>query len=281
MCRWMAWHGQPVLMEELLYKTKHGLIDQSLHSEMGAETTNGDGNGVGWYGSGEGPGIYRSISPGWADANLRHVAAHVETPLFLAHVRASSGTAVQQSNCHPFCHGRWLFVHNGLVNGFHAVRRDLTLALDAQSVGEIEGSADSEVLFHLALGFGLEHDPLGALEQAVGFVEQTLRDNDIAPALQASIGVSDGEHLWAVRYSSEGNSRTLFRSENVETIKHLHADDERIARLRDGDRLVVSEPFSELPGDWHEIPEATALTVAPGGHWETRTFAPRAPAAAS
>ena len=188
---------------------------------------------------------------------------------------------MQQSNCHPFSHGRWLFVHNGLINDFHAVRRQLMLALDAQSVGEIEGSADSEVLFHLALGFGLEDDPVGALEQAVGFVEQTLRENGIAPALQASIGVSDGEHLWAVRYSSEGNSRTLFRSANVETIKHLHADDERIARLRDGDRLVVSEPFSDLPGDWHEIPEATALTVGPGGHWETRTFAPRAPAAAS
>jgi predicted glutamine amidotransferase len=281
MCRWMAWHGQPIVMEELLFETKHSLIDQSLHSRLGAEPTNGDGNGVGWYGSGQGPGVYRSISPGWADPNLRHLAAHIESPLFLAHVRASSGTAVQQSNCHPFSHGRWLFVHNGLVNGFHGVRRDLMLALDAQSVGEIEGSADSEVLFHLALGFGLEDDPVGALELAVGFVEQTLRDNGIAPAVQASMGVSDGERLWAVRYSSEGNSRTLFRSENVETIKHLHADDERIARLRDGDRLVVSEPFSDLPGDWHEIPEATALTVAPGGHWETRAFAPRAPAAGS
>ena len=112
----------------------------------------------------------------------------------------------------------------------------------------------------------------------MGFVEQTLRQNGIAPALQASIGVSDGEHLWAVRYSTEGKSRTLFRSANVETIKHLHADDERIARLRDSDRIVVSEPFSELRGDWDEIPEATALTVGPGGHWDTRSFSPRAPA---
>jgi predicted glutamine amidotransferase len=277
MCRWMAWHGQPLLMEELLFKAKHSLIDQSLHSRLGAETTNGDGNGVGWYGGGDGPGVYRSTSPGWADANLRHLAGHIETPLFLAHVRASSGTAVQQSNCHPFPHGRWLFVHNGLVNEFHAVRRDLMLALDAQSVGEIEGSADSEIVFHLALGMGLEDDPIGALEGAVGFVERTLRDKGITPALQASIGVSDGKHLWAVRYSTEGKSRTLYRSRNVETIKHLHPDDERLARLQEGDRIVVSEPISELPGDWHEIPEATALTIAPGGAWETRPFAPRAP----
>ena len=115
MCRWMAWSGQPMLMDEFLFKTKHGLVDQSLHSRMGAETTNGDGFGVGWYGAGDGPAYYHSISPAWGDENLRELAAHVETRLFLAHVRATSGTAVQQTNCHPFRHGRWLFVHNGVL----------------------------------------------------------------------------------------------------------------------------------------------------------------------
>ena len=56
MCRWMAWSGQPVIIEELLFEPVHGLIDQSLHSRMGAETTNGDGFGLGWYGAGAGPG---------------------------------------------------------------------------------------------------------------------------------------------------------------------------------------------------------------------------------
>src|SRR3954465_13049907 len=91
MCRWMAWHGQPVILEELLFNSPHGLIDQSLHSRMGAETTNGDGFGVGWYGTGEGPGVFHSVSPAWGNANLRELAAHIESPLFLAHVRATSG----------------------------------------------------------------------------------------------------------------------------------------------------------------------------------------------
>ena len=77
MCRWMAWHGQPVLIEELLFKTHHGIVDQSLHSRMGAEPTNGDGFGVGWYGAGEGPGVYHSVAPAWGDANLRELAGHV------------------------------------------------------------------------------------------------------------------------------------------------------------------------------------------------------------
>ena len=66
MCRWMAWFGQPVLIDELLFKSQHGIVDQSLHSRMGAEPTNGDGFGLGWYGTGEGPAVYRSVSPAWS-----------------------------------------------------------------------------------------------------------------------------------------------------------------------------------------------------------------------
>jgi predicted glutamine amidotransferase len=130
MCRWMAWHGQPVLIEELLFKTQHGIVDQSLHSRMGAEPTNGDGFGVGWYGAGEGPGVYHSVAPAWGDANLRELAGHVASPLFLVHVRAAIGSPIQQTNCHPFRHGRWLFVHNGYVGDFHVIRRDLMWAID-------------------------------------------------------------------------------------------------------------------------------------------------------
>ena len=115
MCRWNAYFGQPVAVEELLFKTDHGLIDQSLHARMGVETTNGDGFGLGWYGTnGARPGRYRSVTPAWSDVNLRDLAAHVESPLFLAHIRATTGTPVQQTNCHPFRQGQWLFVHNGV-----------------------------------------------------------------------------------------------------------------------------------------------------------------------
>src|SRR3954451_1395905 len=95
MCRWMAWMGQSVLIDELLFKTQHGIVDQSLHSRMGAETTNGDGFGLGWYGAGEGPGVYHSVAPAWGNANLRELAAHVASPLFLVHVRAAIGSPIQ------------------------------------------------------------------------------------------------------------------------------------------------------------------------------------------
>jgi glutamine amidotransferase len=273
----MAWHGQDVLIEELLLKPKHSLIDQSLHSRMGAETTNGDGFGLGWYGTGEGPGVYRSIEPAWGDANLRHLAAHIESPLFLAHVRATSGSPIQETNCHPYCYGRWLFVHNGLVNGFHALRRELMLAVDPGLFAEIQGSTDSEILFYLALSNGLEDDPLRALERTIGFVEDAAARQGIDNAVQASIGVSDGERLWAVRYSTEGRSRTLFASTDAHAIKQLHPENPRLQVLRDEDRLVVSEPLADLPGAWQEFPESTALTVLRGGEHEQRPFKPSPP----
>jgi predicted glutamine amidotransferase len=278
MCRWMAWHGQPVLVDELLFKSPHGLIDQSLHSRMGAETTNGDGFGLGWYGAGEGPGIYHSVAPAWGDANLRDLASHIESHLFIAHVRATSGTAIQETNCHPFRHGRWLFVHNGVVAGFHEMRRELMLEVAPELFADIQGSTDSEVLFHLALTYGLEDDPVAALEQTIGLVEATAARHGIENAVQASIGVADGERLWAFRYSTEGNSRTLFVSADAHAVRQLHPENPRLQRLRDEDRVVVSEPMSELPGLWHEIPESTVLLVQPGPDVQ-RPFRPRVAAA--
>lgn len=280
MCRWLAYSGTPILIQHLLYEGHHSLIDQSLHSKLGAETTNGDGFGLGWYGIGDGPGLYRSVAPAWGDRNLRHLAGHIESPLFLAHVRATTGTAIQQTNCHPFAHGEWIMVHNGLVNEFHLIRRELMLGLDPDSFAEIEGSADSEVLFHLALARGLQDDPLDALERTIGLVEEVQRRRGIEPALQMSIGVSDGETLWAVRYSSAHESRTLFRSEDAEAIRRLHPENARVQRLLDTDRIVVSEPLADLEGAWHELDESTTLTVHPGGDVETRDFRPRAPAPA-
>ena len=277
MCRWNAWFGQSIAPDELLFRTAHGLIDQSLHSRMGAETTNGDGFGLGWYTPGKpNPGRYRSVSPAWSDQNLRDLAAHIESPLWLAHIRATSGTAVQQTNCHPFRHGRWLFVHNGVLNGFHSYRRELLLAVDPAYFDGIAGSTDSEVLFYLALTFGLEGDPLGAVERAVGVVEAVARDHGVEYPVQMTLGFTDGERLWAVRYSSEGRSRTLYASADAHAVRQLHPENERFQRLTDEDRVIVSEPLSDLPGVWVEVPEATALLIQPGAD-ERHAFRPQAP----
>jgi glutamine amidotransferase len=273
----MAWLGQSVLVEELLFKTQHGIVDQSLHARMGAEPTNGDGFGLGWYGEGEGPGVYHSVSPAWSDWNLRELAAHIESPVFFAHLRAAIGSPVQQSNCHPFRHGRWLFMHNGYIGGFHDVRRDLMLAIEPSLFSAVGGSTDTEVIFHLALTHGLEDDPIGALERTVGLIEATAAPHGIPDAVQGTFALTDGVCLWAVRYATDGPPRSLFASTDVDAIHRLYPENARLGRLSQDDRLIVSEPLADLPGLWQEIPPGTAVSVRHGGVLEERPFRPRVP----
>jgi predicted glutamine amidotransferase len=266
MCRWNAYVGQPLVMGELLYRTQHGLIDESLHSRMGAETTNGDGFGVGWYGVSDRtvPARYRSVNPAWNDFNMRELGDHIQSPLFLAHIRAAIGSPVQQSNCHPFRHGRWLFVHNGFIAGLSTLRRDLLMTVDPSLFNGIAGSTDSELLFHLALTFGLEQNPVSAMERVVGLVETKAREHGVENPVQGTFGISDGDRVWAIRYSSEHNSRTLFVSADVAALRQLHPDNERLQQLSEGDRVVVSEPLGDLSGAWLEVPESTVLVIADG-----------------
>jgi len=274
MCRWLAYSGSPVLLEELLYKPKHSLIDQSLHSTMGAETTNGDGFGVGWYGVGDTPATFHSIEPAWNERNLRELGAHVKSGLVFAHIRASSGSPVQETNCHPFRHGRWLWMHNGLVAEFHRVKRELVLAVDPSLYPSIEGSTDSEVFFYLALSLGLEDDPPGAVERAVGFIEDVGHRAGVAHPIQMTVATTNGDTLWAFRYSSEGRSRSLFYSTRVDTLREQHPEVAVLQELSDESRLVVSEPLGDLKGAWNEVPESH-YGVVQAGQDELRPFTPR------
>jgi predicted glutamine amidotransferase len=276
MCRWLAYTGSPVLLTQVLYTPVHSLIDQSLHSRLGAETTNGDGFGVGWYDALPVPGVFRSIEPAWNDQNLRELAGHISSHLFLAHIRAAIGSSVQQSNCHPFRHGPWLFMHNGFIDGFAKIKRDLMLALDESLFPEIKGSTDTEILFYLALTFGLADDPPEAIARAIGFVEARGQAHGVEFPFQGTIATTNGESLWAFRYSSQGRSRSLFFTRDVSTLRQQYPDREILHEVSDDARLVVSEPIGNLPGAWVEMPEASYGVVSKGGD-QLLPFAPKLP----
>ena len=97
MCRWFAYSGPPLPLASLLTRPDHSLIDQSLRARENVVTTNGDGFGVGWYGLGPTPGVFRDTHPAWNNTNLRSLTDHIVSPLFLAHVRAATGTPVLAS----------------------------------------------------------------------------------------------------------------------------------------------------------------------------------------
>lgn len=275
MCRWLAYSGPPILLDELLFEPEHSLIEQSRSSRLGAETINGDGHGLGLYEDGDDapPTVIRSITPAWSDMNLRELAAHFRSPLFLAHIRASTGSAVQQTNCHPFRYGRWLWMHNGAIADFDRLKRDLVFAVDPGLYPAIQGSTDSEVMFFLALTFGLREDPVTAVERMVGFVERTGREHGVEYPVQMTVATSDGERLWSFRYSSEKRSRSLFYSTEVHSLRQLHPEIFAREPLSDDARLIVSEPLRDLPGAWNQVPESTCIMIGHGTH-EVHPFHP-------
>jgi glutamine amidotransferase len=265
--------GDPIRPEQILYESPHSLIEQSRHAVKGLVTedgtvaapfTNGDGFGLGWYGHREQPGVYRNVMPAWGDPNLRDIAGQIESRLFLAHVRAATGTAVQQTNSHPFRFGRWLFVHNGFVAGYEHLRHDLILAIGPQLFENVQGTTDSELLFHLALKFGLEEDVIASFERMAGFVEELGHSRGVDEPLQMTVGVSNGERLYAVRYASGPAVNSLFVTRDARDVRALCPQDERVQQLSDEAHAIVSEPLDDLPELWIEVPPGTAVILEPG-----------------
>ncbi len=275
MCRWLAYSGEPLRPSEVILDAEHSLVAQSLDSPLGAETVNGDGFGIGWYpetsqdappGADVRPALFHSIEPAWNDQNLREITATIRSPLFLSHVRAAAGPPIQQTNCHPFRYKNWLFMHNGSLADFATVKRDLTFAVDPSLYPNIEGTTDSEVLFHLALSNGLQDDPVAGLGAAIRLVEKIGREHGVLFAVQGTFAVSDGSTLWAFRYSSVGRSRSLYHSTEVDTLKEMYPNVERLHAFGSRAQVVVSEPLNDLPGVFTEVPESTVSVLDDSGY---------------
>jgi len=271
MCRWLAYSGRPVYLDQLLFKPERSLINQSLRAYKSQVATNGDGFGIGWYAARPEPGLYRDYRPAWNDDNLRSMAEQIQAHLFFAHVRASTGSTTSRANCHPFRHGRWLFMHNGQIGGFDAIARELDFALAPALYRARTGTTDSETFFFLALTLGLEDDPLAALARAAAFVESAMQRSGIVEPLRLTAALTDGERVYAVRYSSDRASPSLFYG-GASGVR-----DSEGQRCVDGDDdeslLVVSEPLDRDFGNWTAVPEGYAVVAEPGGVLVT-SFAP-------
>ncbi|PRY26554.1 glutamine amidotransferase [Aliiruegeria haliotis] len=234
MCRWAAYVGEPIFLEDVVSRPGHSLVAQSLEAAKCPTTTNGDGFGLAWYDARPEPGLYRDIYPAWSDPNLRAICEQVRSGLFLAHVRASTGTATSRNNCHPFAVGRWSFMHNGQAGGFEGFRKRADMLIPDDLYPYRKGATDSEVLFLLALAEGLDTEPVSAMARAVARVEGLSRAYGAAPHMRFSAAWSDGSSLYAVRFSSDEQVPSLFyrRSETR------------------GGFAVVSEPLERDEEGW-------------------------------
>lgn len=257
MCRWAAYLGQEVFLEDIVTAPCHSLIAQSHCAQEAKTATNGDGFGLAWYGEREEPGLYRDILPAWSDPNLKSLCRQIRSGLFLAHVRASTGGATSRANCHPFVSGRWSFMHNGQIGGFEKIRRVLENSIADELYDQMEGTTDSELFFLIMLDEGLTADPQGATARAAQRVIDRAHRAGIEPVLKLTAAFADGETLHAVRYATDGAAPTLYAAET-----------------RRG-RCIVSEPFDREGAQWQAIPSDSFVTATKGGV-TIRPFAPAA-----
>lgn len=236
MCRWLAYRGAPIFLEELISMPNHSLIAQSLSCSEAKVNTNGDGFGIGWYGERPEPGLYRDTQPAWGDENLSSMVHQLKSSLFFAHVRASTGTATSRSNCHPFAVGRFMFMHNGQIGEYDRIRRPVEALINDEFYRFRKGTTDSEALFLALLSHGLDVDPIGALQTVLTKTLHIMQEHDVKEALRATIAFSDGERLYAARCSSDRIVPSLYY------------------RLHDRNLSVVSEPLEKGGDGWHALP---------------------------
>lgn len=216
MCRFTAYLGPPIRLASLLIEPEHSLIHQSLHATERKEPLNGDGFGIGWYAPEASPlpGVFRSVQPAWSNANLRSLSGVVSSGCIMAHVRAATqGMPVDESNCHPFQHGRLLFMHNGRLMGFKRVRRPLLDGLSDEAFNLVMGSTDTEHVFGLfvdEMAHGKESPTslrmAEALNRTVWKIAELVDRHAPDTECVLNLAVSDGDTIVACRFAHGSSS---------------------------------------------------------------------------
>ena len=248
MCRFLAYLGTPIFLEELVSQPRHSLLHQALRAEESKTATQGDGFGLGWYGERAEPAVYRETMPAWNDDNLLDLCRSVRAGTFFAHVRAATGTAISRQNCHPFRLGRYLFMHNGQIGGYATVRRALEAMLPDTLYAERRGATDSELLFLLSLArIQGGEDPGTAITQVFNDTIHRMRKAGVEQPLRFSAALTDGHQLFAFRLASDANPPSLYM------------------RHGPGGIVIASEPLDDGHASWEALPSGAVVRAVRAG----------------
>jgi glutamine amidotransferase len=246
MCRWIAYRGKPIALENYITAPVHSLIEQSRRAQESQDSLNGDGFGLGWYGERREPGVYREIRPAWSDENLRHLSRHIRSHLFFGHVRASTGTQITRPNCHPFAYDRWLFMHNGQVGDWSLIRRKVEELIPDTYYNARLGTTDSEAVFLAILGAGADRDVIGATSRTLTAIGEIARASGSREPVRFTAALSDGKRMFAFRFATDDTATSLYYSE---TGDHL---------------VVVSEPLDQDRSHWKPVPAGHYIIAGDG-----------------
>lgn len=251
MCRLLGYLGPPILLDLILSKPEHSLIEQSYQpKEMTSGLVNADGFGIGWYHSQRdtNPFTYKNTLPIWSDINLTNLSRYIESGCMIANVRsATAGQAVDLSNCHPFSNGNLLFTHNGFIQNFRqSLYRPICNLLMDEVYQGINGSTDSEHIFALIIN-ELVRQPEISLDKALQNSLFTLAELAQLHQTNASANIilTDGRRLVASRFSTRSPAPSLYWLRDDPTFPNAV--------------IIASEPL--FAGNWHPFSENSIISV--------------------
>ena len=290
MCRALLYLGQPVLLDNLLFRPDSALVRQSMMPRM-LNMLNLAGFGLrAWDPSSndpERPYSYYSLSLPVFDRNLQNLAHKIRSTCLLAHVRGvaySSRVEIALQNVHPFHFGDipLVLAHNGDLAGIDRMKPLLAAHVRPEYLAQIHGTTDSEWIYALFLS-QLE-DPHAALGEAKAF-EALQRTLSILRDVRAQLGIelsssvnlfiTNGRQLIALRYCFDFG---CYRTEDPAQVHEANVNFlslwytlGRDYALHDGEWkmtggaenadsiLVASEPLTKDIASWVELPEYGAL----------------------
>lgn len=273
MCRLMAYMGSPIIIDTLLYQPKNSLINQSISAKELEEPLNGDGFGIGWYVPDVNyePVTFVSINPAWSNRNLRNLAPKIRTECFIAHVRAASVGEVSESNCHPFQYKNLLMMHNGGVENFSALKRQIREPLSDEFYNWIKGQTDSEHLFALMLHYLFEDGApvnaetvIRAFERMFDHLYKLMNQHNITEPAYLNMVVTNGLFVVGTRFITDPKETplTLYHSQAAHYAVENGIGMMRPAGMGDRSILVVSEKLSD-DKDWIVVPANHFVVVDP------------------
>jgi len=215
MCRALAYLGQPVLLDSLLYQPDSALVKQSFMPKM-LHQLNLAGFGMKAWDRGSldphKPYSYASTALPVFDRNLKALAEKIRPTCVLGHVRGvayNTEVEISLQNVHPFQFPgvRLALAHNGDLARFAEMKPYLLESIRPEIVNMIRGTTDSEWIYALIVsqladprGAGAADDLVRAVDQAFAIIRKVRAQLGIATSSSVNLFLTTGEQIAAVRY---------------------------------------------------------------------------------
>ncbi|KAI0012719.1 N-terminal nucleophile aminohydrolase [Xylariaceae sp. FL0662B] len=299
MCRFLMYRGSDeILLSKLILDPTHSILKQSFDSRLRLDTrrgsNNADGFGIGWYTDpklGAAPCLFTSTIPVWNCSNLNRIASKTASRLVFAHVRATTEGSLSEDNCHPFCHGSLMWMHNGGLGGWKYIKRRLGERLHDKWYLNVQGGTDTEWAFALFLdrlerlgvdpssqpknGFGpsvLRKAMLQTIqvinELTMSIPESIVQGENVDTRSLLNFALTDGHSIICTRYvsSKTDEAASLYFSSGTQWERKPSPTNDRDYQMERRDKgadivLVASEPLTFERENWVNVPTNSILTI--------------------